>query len=116
MQTTEPIQQLADTVHDKGSSPYVDHDCPSWCGNSDGMCQTRPDVHECDSTKAIISSVPGDVPDDLGKEVELQLWRFDGRDCISIGVDQDAVAWISAKQARRLAEDLLALADRLEAT
>jgi hypothetical protein len=28
MQTTETIQQLADTVHDKGSSPYVDHDCP----------------------------------------------------------------------------------------
>jgi hypothetical protein len=51
---------------------------------------------------------------DLGVDIKLRLHRVHGRDCLSIAIDYDDFAFISPEQARRIAEDLLAMANQAQ--
>lgn len=88
--------------------------CPPWCVDRRNHHRDTedPQERECSSERVIESGLPGDVPKDLGVDIELRLHRVNGRDCLSIGVDHDDFAFISVEQARRIAEDLLVMANQ----
>jgi hypothetical protein len=88
-------------------------ECAAWCTDRRNH-RDLPDIRErdCSSVPVIESSLPGDVPKNLGVDVHLRLHRVQGRDCLSIAIDDDDFAFISPEQARRIAEDLLVMANQ----
>jgi hypothetical protein len=93
----------------------ADYVCPPWCADrgSHGAI-ADPREWECSSEPVIESSLSGDVPKGLGVDIALRLHRVHGRDCLSIAVADDDFAFISAEQARRIAEDLLVMANQAQ--
>jgi hypothetical protein len=89
--------------------------CAPWCVDRRNHRDAEaPQERECSSVPVIESSLPGDVPRDLGVDIELRLHRVHGRDCLSIAIDDDDFAFISPEQARRIAEDLLVMANQAQ--
>jgi hypothetical protein len=89
--------------------------CAAWCTDRRNH-RDLPDIQErdCSSVPVIESSLPGDVPKNLGVDIKLRLHRVQGRDCLSIAIDDDDFAFISSEQARRIAEDLLVMANQAQ--
>jgi hypothetical protein len=93
----------------------TDRVCAPWCVVRRNHQDTEDiQERECSSEPVIESSLPGDVPKDLGVDVRLRLHRVRGRDCLSIAIDDDDFAFISTEQARRIAEDLLVMANQAQ--
>jgi hypothetical protein len=89
--------------------------CAPWCVDRRNHHDPEdPQERECSSEPVIESSLPGDVPKNLGVDVKLRLHRVNGRDCLSIAIDDDDFAFISPEQARRIAEDLLVMANQAQ--
>jgi hypothetical protein len=89
--------------------------CAPWCVDRRKHRDTEdPNERECSSEPVIESSLPGDVPEGLGVDIELRLHRVHGQDCLSIAIDHDDFAFISPEQARRIAEDLLVMANQAQ--
>ena len=70
--------------------------CTSWCADR----ANHPDKvaiqeRDCSSEPVIAPSLPGDVPKNLGVDIKLRLHTVDGRDCLSIAIDDDDFAFIS---------------------
>jgi hypothetical protein len=89
--------------------------CAPWCVDRRNHSDREdPEERECSSEPVIESGLPGDVPKDLGVDIKLRLHRVHGRDCLSIAIDDDDFAFISPEQARRIAEDLLVMANQAQ--
>jgi hypothetical protein len=80
-----------------------DRVCAPWCADRANH-PTKVGIQErdCRSEPVNAPSVPGDVPKNLGVDVKLRLRRVDERDCLSIAIDDDDLAFISPEQARRI--------------
>jgi hypothetical protein len=111
-----PLQQRTsprDTPHNEREPGAAA--CAPWCVDRRNHRDPEdPQERECSSEPVIESSLPGDVPKDLGVDIKLRLHRVHGRDCLSIAIDDDDFAFISPEQARRIAEDLLVMANQAQ--
>jgi hypothetical protein len=122
LQQGTPSRATVDNSHNVGEADEgtiadltTEAVCAPWCADRRNHRDTADtQERECSSEPVIESSLPGDVPKDLGVDIELRLHRVDGRDCLSIAIDDDDFAFISTEQARRIAEDLLVMADQAQ--
>lgn len=111
--TTDNERDVNAAANETTAGLATDAVCAPWCVDHRNHRDTAdPQERECSSEPVIESSLPGDVPKDLGVDIELRLHRVHGRDCLSIAIDDDDFAFISPEQARRIAEDLLVMANQ----